>query len=63
MIETDSETYRVEQFYPGMPFDYSDLRDKEVLEKCTRLICDFNYDEQLLEIRRKRLKCDEFMGD
>ena len=63
MIDTDSETYRVEQFYPGKPFEYSDLRDKEVLEQCTRLICDFNYDEQLLEIRRSALTSDKFMGD
>jgi len=32
MIETDNKTYRVEQFYPGVPFECSELRDRDVLE-------------------------------
>lgn len=63
MIESDFKTYRVEQCYSGPNFRCKDLRKREVVEKCAKLICDFNYDEKLLEIKRGPLTSDEFMED
>lgn len=44
MIETDNETYRVEEYYHSQNANCEDLRDRDFLEKLTRIICDFNYD-------------------
>ena len=50
MIYLENKFLRVEEFYPGTRFTCKDLRDKQVVEKCSRLICDFNYNAELLEI-------------
>lgn len=47
MIETDSSTYRVEQFYHGGPLTHLSLADPAVYKQTMRLLCDFNYDIQL----------------
>lgn len=49
MIETDDETYRVEEYYHSVNANCEDLRNREFLEKCTRTICDFNYDPKFLD--------------
>lgn len=65
MIETDQTTYRVEECFLGTNFKWSDLGMREVIEKTVPLICDFNYDPDLIQFAKsknqklKALECIE----
>lgn len=42
-ISTDGRTYRIEQFYPGVPLKFCQLMQESVLQKTMELLCKFNY--------------------
>ena len=50
MLETDSETYRIEEFYEGRPYIHLDLAKKNVIQQAITVLCDFNYDLELNEL-------------
>jgi len=53
VIETDYKTYRVEKYFNGRPFSYSELSQIPILEQTMPLICDFNYDPELVRMLPK----------
>ena len=64
MLETDNETYRVEEYYPSVNSNCEDFRNKDFLEKAIKMICDFNYDPKFLnEIRKSELTCEKMISD
>jgi len=64
IIQSDFETYRIEEHYNGSVFDYSDLSDKQVIKLTMKLLSDFNYDRDLFNISPTAdLKANEFILD
>lgn len=63
MIYLENLSFRVEEVYPGIDFTTSELRNHEVVERCTKLMCDFNYDSKMLEIRQSPLSCNEVINN
>lgn len=62
IIQSDFETYRIEEHYDGSVFDYSDLSDKRVIKLTMKLLSDFNYDRDLFNINPTAdLKANEFI--
>jgi hypothetical protein len=64
MIETDYSTYRVEEFFEGKPFLHYHLGEKETYTKIAHLICDFNYDPDLIKLtENSKIKMLEIVSD
>jgi len=64
IVQSDYETYRIEEHYDGSVFDYSDLSEKSVLTHTMKLLSDFNYDRDLFNISPAAdLKANEFILD
>jgi len=64
IIQSDFETYRIEEHYDGDVFGYSELSEKPVIKRTMKLLSDFNYDLDLLNIRPNAdLKANEFILD
>lgn len=49
-IESDGSSFRVEKFFHGKGFTSKQLTEQETIEKTMKLICDFNYDEDLFNL-------------
>lgn len=64
IIQSDFETYRIEEHYDGSVFDYRDLSDERVVKLTMKLLSDFNYDRDLFNISPAAdLKANEFILD
>ena len=54
-LETDYETYRVEECFAGRPFKHSELMDTQIKKECVNLICDFNFDQDMIAIKKESM--------
>ena len=65
-IESDGESYRIEEFFEGKGFTNMLLQETNVIEQTMKLVCEFNYDEDLFALTPKdqiSIKALEFVDD
>ena len=62
--QSDYSTYRIEEYYDGSVFDYSELSHQKVVDLTMKLLSNFNYNKDLFNINPGAdLKANEFIYD